>query len=98
LSDGLQVILDENIEQKDVLTMAVLCEEQKDFSDFNNMFFSLTTKNYMLGNLINEIDGCKYTSVLTTVEKEKVEEAKTEQETQTTTQETIEVEEIQDIE
>jgi hypothetical protein len=27
----------------------------------------------MLGNLINEIDGCKYTSVLTTVEKQKQE-------------------------
>jgi hypothetical protein len=73
LSDGLQVILDDNVEQEDILTMAVLCENQKDFSAFNNMFFSLTTKNYMLGNLINEIDGCKYTSVLTTVEKQKQE-------------------------
>lgn len=71
LSDGLEIVLDEGIEQKDILTMAILCEKQKDFSDFNNMFFSLSTKNYMLGNLINEIDGCKYTSVLTTVEKQK---------------------------
>lgn len=69
LSDGLEIVLPEDVNSSKIMTMAVLCENQKNFSNFNNMFFSVTTKKYMLGELINEIDGCEYTSVLTTVEK-----------------------------
>ena len=69
LSDGLEVVLDNDVNSSEILTMAIVCEKQKDFSSFNNMFLSISMKKYMLGELIDEIDDCTYQSVLTTVKK-----------------------------
>lgn len=69
LSDGLEVSLDDTKDKAEILTLAVLCKEQKDFSDFNNIFFDITSKKYMLSKLIDQIDDCNYTTVLTDITK-----------------------------
>jgi hypothetical protein len=69
LSDGLEIVLQKDTNQSQIMTMAVVCQEQKDFSSFNNMFFSISTKKYMLGEFIDEIEDCKYKAVLTTIQK-----------------------------
>lgn len=69
LSDGLEVTLPEDVDSSKIFTMAIICEQQKDFSGFNNMFLSISGKKYMFGNLINEIEDCNYHSILTTIKK-----------------------------
>lgn len=69
LSDGLEVSLDDPKDKAQILTMAIICKDQKDFSDFNNIFFDVTSKKYMLSKLITQIDDCNYTTVLTNITK-----------------------------
>jgi len=67
LSDGL--VIDENYQASKLETIAVLCPNREDFSEFDNIFFSVNSKPYMLGELINHTSNCKFTSVITEIKK-----------------------------
>ncbi len=68
MSDGLEVDLDNN-RSATILTIAFVCEEQKDFSKFNNLFLSTITVKNKLSDLINTIGNCEYSSNFTKVVK-----------------------------
>jgi hypothetical protein len=70
-SDGLVASLDEE-ELRSFYTLAIVCESQKDFSQFNNLF-SIELKTGKLGRFIETIGDCKFSSVESTIEQEKSE-------------------------
>lgn len=65
-SDGLVATLEENQEEREILTIAFLCEEQKDLRGFNNMFSSEIIYG-KLGALIETMDNCLFSSSLSTI-------------------------------
>ena len=71
LSDGLEITIPKNKEEIKLMTMAIICDTQKDFSKFNNMFLSIEGEKFMMGDLINKIDNCDYTSIISTVKNKK---------------------------
>ncbi|HFU75794.1 MAG TPA: hypothetical protein ENK66_06045 [Arcobacter sp.] len=70
-SDGLVATLD-GYEVQNFYTLAIVCESQKDFSGFNNLF-STEIKTGKIGKFIETISDCKFSSVESTIEQEKSE-------------------------
>ena len=71
LSDGLEITIPKNKEEIKLMTMAIICDTQKDFSKFNNMFLSIEGEKFMMGDLINKIDNCEFSSIISTVKNKK---------------------------
>ena len=68
-SDGLIASLNEDETLRDIYTIAIVCEDKKDFSNFNNRF-KLEYKDGLLGEFINTIDKCKFSAQIITIQKE----------------------------
>lgn len=67
-SDGLIASVVNNEEIRSLTTMAIVCDEKKDFSSFNNLFSTEIIKG-KLGSFIELIGSCKFTSIESTIEK-----------------------------
>jgi hypothetical protein len=69
MSDGLSVELDEGIELDEIMSLVILCKEHKDFSRFNSIDVATESEEYIFGDLINKIDGCKFSAIKSLIKK-----------------------------
>jgi len=70
ISDGMQINLDDSSYDEDLLTLAVVCSEIKDFSSYSMLLDIKDGTNVMtFSDFINEVSNCKITSKTTKIIK-----------------------------
>jgi len=71
MSDGLEINLEKYEDVKEIITLAIICPNKIDFKSFNNIFLPSITNENMLGEFINNIGDCEYTSIFTLIKSNK---------------------------